>query len=275
MATKIVIPRGIELPHRTAWWACGELNSKRKLAKQRETDLIKTRKKLEDDLNQFGDRKCAERTRVCELLIDTQRAIDATRNEIKWLADQMQDAFDHANQPGFWEDEEKLAAMLGEPPAKVEPIDELIAAAAGVQVEAGEVGEPGGADAAKPRGSGRSKKSEPAPVERLQLDDLVQVVKRFDGEIVAEGTMVQHVPEHGFAFVLVKGERRKYELERDALKIVRAPASPQAAPQVGEPDEPGVAGMIRGGEVVDGSTGKPAKAKSEKPAKGAKKAKRA
>lgn len=269
MSTKIVIPGGIQLPHRTAWWACGELNSKRKLAKQRETDLIKTRKKLEDDLNQFGDRKCADRTRVCELLIDTQRAIEATRNEIKWLADQMQDAFDHANQPGFWEDEEKLAAMLGEPPVKREPIDDLIAAAADIQVEEGEVGEPEGGEAAEPAPKAGGNRS--LVDDSLRAGDKCHVVRQADGELLTEGEFETFMPKAGAATIRVKGSIVRFELEEKKLAIVRAPGSQQAAPSVGEPGSPGVAGMIRGGEVLNGHTGKPASDKSSKPAKRGKK----
>lgn len=273
----IQIPKNLEVPSRTAWWVLGELNSRRKAAKQREHDLIKTRKKLENDLNDYGSQKSAGRTRCAELYVDTCRAIEATRDEIKWLADQVENAMDHAAQPRFWEDTEVVERMLGEQP-KVEPIDELIAAANDVSASGeGPVGgdEPAiegeGDDAPPPplaaEGQGPAgRRSAKTPVvmvpDSLRTGQACQVLRRRDGELVAQGEFEAFMPKAGAATVRVKGSIRRFELEEQGLIIVHAPRGTAV-----EEGAAGVAGMIRDGEIVGGKA--PAAAPEPAPAEAA------
>lgn len=266
-----------------------ELDSMRDQSISEERGLVNARKKLEKDLGKLGEDDGPESDRVRVAYTKVIMALKSCRAQIEHLNDQICRGLKFGQQPMLIQSEQEdrireLVSGKDQAEHALELWKSTAAESARVGSQSGEgeegpVGEPEGDDEEDIAGD---ETEAPAPLgnrslvdDSLRSGDKCHVVKQADGELLTDGEFETFMPQVGAATVRVKGSIVRFELEEKKLAIVRAPASPQAAPQVGEPDEPGVAGMIRGGEVVDGSTGKPAKAKSEKPAKGAKKAKRA
>lgn len=84
-----------------AWKALMALANARTVAKQRESELIGTRKDLENQLDTLGAGNTADHLRVSRDYVVTLRSIEFERDRLKTLADQMERTITEAQQGKF------------------------------------------------------------------------------------------------------------------------------------------------------------------------------
>jgi hypothetical protein len=262
-----------------------ELDSMRDQCIAEERGLVNARKKLEKDLGKLGEDESPESNRVRVAFTKVIMALKNCRAQIEHLNDQICRGLKFGQQPMLIQAEQEgrireLIASKEDAQHSLELWKSTSAESRKVGSQTGEgeegpVGEPDDDVEDDDGEEGPTAAADPSDretrrlVDNLRVGDKCHVVRQGDGELLAEGEFEAFMPKVGAATVRVKGSIVRFELEEKKLAIVRAPASPQAVPAVGEPDGAGVVGMIRGGEVLDGKTGKPV-TKPSKPAKGTK-----
>lgn len=107
-------------PNEKAWTAIMSLAKARTVAKARETELVTTRKDLENQLDELGAGSTPEHLKVSRDYVITIRSIDFERDRMKTLADQLEKAITDSIQGkfDFAEDAEDDRALVKRPAEK-------------------------------------------------------------------------------------------------------------------------------------------------------------
>lgn len=92
----------------SVWRRLCAIRNKRMAAKNRESELVQHRKVLEEELDQLGFTRSAERSKICVDYVDTLRSIDYERSRIKQLADKSDQAIETGIQGGLFDSDDDL-----------------------------------------------------------------------------------------------------------------------------------------------------------------------